>query len=128
MELEQQVKILTVDDNPVNLFLISTIVKKICPDAIVYEAKNGVEALEYYKQNAPDLLFLGLKLPDIHGLEVAKIIRATDSDKRTPIVVVSANNAEESGYDASSNLIDDFVDKPIKYDSLKAIIDKFILD
>ncbi|WP_405328948.1 response regulator [Leeuwenhoekiella sp. LLG6367-2.1] len=126
MELEQQVKILTVDDNPVNLFLISTIVKKICPHAIVYEAKNGAEALEYYKQNAPDLLFLDLKLPDIHGLEVAKIIRATDSDKRTPIVVVSANNAEESGYDASSNLIDDFVDKPIKYDSLKAIIDKFI--
>ena len=126
MELEQQVKILTVDDNPVNLFLISTIVKKICPDAIVYEAKNGAEALEYYKQNAPDLLFLDLKLPDIHGLEVAKIIRATDSDKRTPIVVVSANNAEESGYDASSNLIDDFVDKPIKYDSLKAIIGKFI--
>ena len=126
MELEQQVKILTVDDNPVNLFLISTIVKKICPDAIVYEAKNGAEALEYYKQNAPDLLFLDLKLPDIHGLKVAKIIRATDSGKRTPIVVVSANNAEESGYDASSNLIDDFVDKPIKYDSLKAIIDKFI--
>ncbi|RXG22550.1 response regulator [Leeuwenhoekiella aequorea] len=128
MELEEQIKILTVDDNPVNLFLISTIVKKICPDAIVYEAKNGAEALEYYKQNAPDLLFLDLKLPDIHGLEVAKIIRATDSGKRTPIVVVSANNAEESGYDASSNLIDDFVDKPIKYDSLKAIIDKFILD
>ena len=115
----KEAHILTVDDNPVNLFLINTIVKKILPDAQIYQAKSGTEALEIYNTNTLHLIFMDIKLPYLNGYEVIQLIRKAEQEERTPIIVVSANNSSDP---QQAHLIDGYLEKPIKYDALESIL------
>ncbi|MFD2825313.1 response regulator [Leeuwenhoekiella polynyae] len=116
--------ILTVDDNPLNRFLITTIVNKIVSDCTMLEAENGYDALESFKSLKPDLIFMDIKLPDMNGFEVIQHIRTLEIQSRTPIVVVSANQASEENHLKYDNLIDAYLEKPIRFNELKLILDK----
>ncbi len=116
--------ILTVDDNPLNRFLITTITTKIAPEATIKEAENGVEALEAFNSLRPDLIFMDIKLPGMSGYEVIQKIRALEVDKRTPIIVVSAGNSDEEDYSEYAPLIDGYLEKPIKFDALKSVLER----
>ena len=56
----------------------------------VSEAASAAEALRAIAQDAPDLLLLDIKLPDMSGFEVARRIRADPVSRRLPILQVSA--------------------------------------
>ena len=56
----------------------------------VIEAERGREALQLVKEHAPDLVVLDAMLPELHGFEVARRLRASSKFKHTPIVLVTA--------------------------------------
>lgn len=55
---------------------------------IVYEASNGIEALEIYKTHKPDLLILDINMPIMSGLEVAQKLR--NDNENCKIIILSA--------------------------------------
>lgn len=53
-------------------------------------AENGRCAIELARQERPDLILLDIRLPDISGLEVARVLKATSETKPIPIAAITA--------------------------------------
>ena len=81
------------------------------------EAPNAKTALELLGQ-APDLIILDLGLPDTHGHELLRTIRARN--ERVPIVVLSSRDDEAGKVQALDLGADDYVTKPFGMDELLA--------
>ena len=58
-------------------------------------AHTGSDALQQIKKQAPDLILLDLSLPDMHGLELAKMVRANARTNSIPILAMSANRMDK---------------------------------
>jgi PAS domain S-box-containing protein len=104
-------KVLIVEDNKINMLLTKTLLKKITANAIIREANNGLEAIEMYKEDKPDLILLDIQMPIMNGYETAEIIRK--SDPKTIIIALTAGvitGEKEKCMDIGMN---DFIIKPI---------------
>jgi CheY-like chemotaxis protein len=118
-------KILAVDDSKVILKTIQMALAETGYSLIT--AESGKAALELVKEQQPDLILLDVMLPDTTGLKVCKTIRSEfDALKDTPIVMLSAKDAEidrNLGLHAGAN---DYVTKPFKDGELVQVVEKFL--
>jgi two-component system KDP operon response regulator KdpE len=80
-------------------------------------ARTAAEGLRWFAHYAPDLVLLDLGLPDRDGLTVISEIR---TKSQTPIVVLSARNAEGMKVEALDLGADDYVGKPFGVEELLA--------
>lgn len=80
-------------------------------------ARTAAEGLRWFAHYAPDLVLLDLGLPDRDGLSVIADIRARS---QTPIVVLSARDAQAMKVEALDLGADDYVQKPFGVDELLA--------
>jgi two-component system, NarL family, invasion response regulator UvrY len=83
------VKILIVDDHPIVRAGLRRLLAAQ-PEAEVWEATSGKEALSTFKGRRPDLVILDLNLPDIGGLEIIARLKIADPEAR--IVVLSMHD------------------------------------
>jgi len=83
----------------------------------VENAKNAVEGMFLFVSNHPDIVLLDLGLPDRNGIELIRDIRANFS---TPIIVVSATDAEATIVEALDLGADDYLTKPFYMGELLA--------
>ena len=108
-------RILVVDDEPaVRKFL------RNCLEGagyLVIEASTGREAVELTRKEHPDLLILDLGLPDLEGIEVAKLLREWSE---TPIVVLSVRDQERDIVASLDAGADDYLTKPFGVSELLA--------
>ena len=108
-------RVLVVDDEPGILRAVQTNLGR--HDYRVETAATGREALERYNRVRPDVVLLDLGLPDMDGLEVLRAIRERSS---TPIVVLSAREAERDKVTALDLGADDYLTKPFGVNELLA--------
>jgi two-component system KDP operon response regulator KdpE len=107
--------ILLVEDDPsLNAALAATL-KAAGYRAV--SARTAAEGLRWFAHYAPDLVLLDLGLPDRDGLTVIRDLRARGA---TPIVVLSARDAEAMKVEALDLGADDYVQKPFGVDELLA--------
>jgi signal transduction histidine kinase len=79
---------LVVDNNPVLLKAISTLVQR--EGCLVHTAENGLEALEIFKREQVDIVFTDLVMPLVSGEQLCRVIRQTPDRSTVFIVVISA--------------------------------------
>jgi len=118
--------ILVVEDNPLNMLLIRTILKEIVPNAILTEADNGLQAVEAY-ENAPfDLILMDVQMPEMSGLEAAERIRKseTGTKRRVPIIALTARAIQGEEEKCLKAGMDDFLTKPVNQVALRNILVK----
>ena len=118
--VRQQDTILIVEDNPINLRLLSTILDP-CGYRVI-TATNSQEALELLARERPHLILLDVMLPDIDGFQVARKIKTSAEWKNIPIIFVTARNESEAiveGFNAGGV---DYVTKPFNPPELLARI------
>lgn len=84
-----KLKILVVDDSKVARLILIKTVKHVEPNAQIIEAENGAVAVELYKQEKPDVVFLDLTMPVMDGYEALDEIIKIDSYAQ--VVIVSAD-------------------------------------
>jgi two-component system response regulator len=117
--------ILLVEDNPSDIDLTKRAFDKGHINNNLIVAEDGQEALDYIfgkgkhasrdANQLPVLILLDLKLPKIGGLEVLKIIRATEKIKRLPVVVLTSSK-EEQDVAASYDLgVNSYIRKPVDF-------------
>jgi two-component system KDP operon response regulator KdpE len=80
-------------------------------------ARDGQEALERAATSSPDLIVLDLGLPDVDGIEVLRRIRAWSD---VPVVVLTAEGADDVKVTALDEGADDYVTKPFSTPELLA--------
>ena len=107
--------VLIVDDD-VSLMRVLTAAFE-ARDFEVVTAAAGRPALEQIRLGEPDLVILDLGLPDIDGIEVCRLMRRT---VRCPIIVRSADGAEDRKVVALDDGADDYVTKPFSTPELFA--------
>ena len=117
--------ILLVEDNPSDIDLTKRAFEKGHINNNLIVAEDGQEALDYIfgkgkyasrdANQLPVLILLDLKLPKIGGLEVLKIIRATEKIKRVPVVILTSSK-EEQDVAASYDLgVNSYIRKPVDF-------------
>lgn len=119
--------VLLVDDNEVNLKLSEILLKNL--GLTVVTSDNGFDALEKYKQNNFDIVFMDIYMPEMDGLATAEamIMYEREVNKtHTPIVALTANVMEEDIESYISIGMDDFVAKPIVKSKLEAILNRYL--
>ena len=108
-------KILVVDDEMHIRRLIHAALARA--DYAIVEAENAREAMEWLRDERPDIVLLDLGLPDRDGLELVPLIKQ-QSD--TTLIVVSARDATEEKVAALDLGADDYLTKPFDTDELLA--------
>ena len=92
---------------------------------IVGEAKDGVEAVELYKELKPDLVTMDITMENMNGIEAVKQIIALDPDAK--IIMVSALGQEDFVKEAIKVGASDFIVKPFDAERLKEAVGNVLL-
>ena len=118
--------VLAVDDDIINLKLLKSMLLKTGKVKEVIEAKNGSDAIGVLKgRDDVDLILLDIIMPIMNGIEVLKVVRADDSLRQLPIIVLTTDEtkkAEALDYGANG-----FLTKPIRNDDLIKQISQMIV-
>ncbi len=111
------IKVLAVDDDVINLKLLKSMLMKTNSVSEVIEAKNGSDAIGILKsRNDIDLILLDIIMPIMGGIEMLKVVRADDSLRQLPIIVLTTDETKKS--EALEFGANGFLMKPIKKDDL----------
>ncbi len=117
-------KILVVEDNEKNMYLISFILKKKIYEVI--EATRGEEGVELAIKERPDLILMDIQLPGIDGLEATKRIRASKADGEIPIIALTSYAMTGDKEKALAAGCTGYIEKPIVPETFIAEIEKYI--
>ncbi len=91
---QDSIRVLVVDDEAANRTLLT---KALEPAGFtVFPASGGREAIELAKSMQPDLVLLDLMMPEVTGFDVVEALRADESTRDTPIMVLTATNLTEA--------------------------------
>lgn len=82
--------------------------------SVVAEAQNGIEAIEKYKQEMPDLVTMDITMPEMDGITALKGIKAVDPNAK--VVMCSAMGQQSMVMDAIQAGALDFIVKPFDND------------
>ncbi|OYX83976.1 MAG: hypothetical protein B7Y83_09705 [Flavobacteriales bacterium 32-34-25] len=119
----QNTRILLVEDNKINMLLLKTIIKNSLPKAIIFEASNGLEAVNQFESILPDIIFMDIQMPVMNGYEATEAIRKRISGKSIPIIAITAGTEKEEKNKCLEMEMNDYISKPI----VKGIIEKTLI-
>lgn len=115
---ETRQTVLVVDDTPVNIDLLSDILRK---DYQVKAAVNGAKALEIARaEPAPDIILLDIMMPEMSGHEVCRQLKEDPNTADIPIIFVTAKSEvedEKQGLDMGAV---DYITKPFNPEIVEA--------
>lgn len=93
MNTSQKIKVMLVDDHNVVRSGLSTFLKAYQDMELVGAAKNGLEAIDLFRQTMPDVILMDLMMPEMDGLEATRAILAENPDIR--IIAMTSFEDEE---------------------------------
>jgi two-component system cell cycle response regulator DivK len=117
-------RILVVEDNETNLYLIRFMLEKNGYEVI--EARDGAAGVELAIKEKPDLILMDVQLPDIDGLEATKRIRASEANGEIPIVALTSFAMPGDREKALAAGCTGYIEKPINPDTFIAEIQKYL--
>jgi two-component system, cell cycle response regulator DivK len=104
-------KILIVEDNPVNLELFRDLLEIAGHE--ILEAVTGYEAISMAKTRLPDLILMDIQLPDMDGYEAAMKLKEMPLTQKIPVVALTAHAMDGDREKALERGCDAYISKPI---------------
>jgi two-component system cell cycle response regulator DivK len=92
----------------------------------VLEASDGEQAVQIAVEARPVLILMDLSLPKLDGLAATRQIRRKKGLKKVPIVAVSAHDSPQSRAEALDAGCNEYVTKPIDFDHLRDLVQRFL--
>ena len=115
------IKILIVDDMKPFLDLERTFLRRA--DCHIFTATTGLEALKVAQKVRPDLILLDIEMPEMDGVEAARIFAATPSLNLIPVVVCSGSDRRDEVLAAGAR---EFVSKPVDEDRFLELVKRYV--
>lgn len=117
-------KVLVVDDDERNLLALSEVLSDL---ADVVQASSGEEALRHLLKGRFAVIVLDVLMPGLDGYETAKLVRAREQSRDTPIIFLTAINKEDAhllrGYNSGAV---DYVFKPFDPTIVRSKVSVFV--
>ena len=114
-------KILICDDSVLARKQLMDAVKEVSTGATFIEGKNGAEAVNLYKSEKPDLVFMDIVMPEKDGTTALSEIREFDND--AIIIIVSSVGTQDQLKKAIQLGAKDFIHKPFENNQIQEIIE-----
>ncbi len=125
-KITQAASIMVVDDDPINMMLISEVLKRMGFEII--QMQNGREVLESLPHYDPVLIFMDLNMPEMDGYTTTRLIRKMQTaQSRIPIIALTADAMKgdrERCLDAGMN---NYISKPFKLEEIEAVLKEYVL-
>jgi len=118
-------KVLVIEDNDQNLYLITFILEKAGYE--VFQARSGRSGIDMTVAEKPDLVLMDIQLPEMDGYAVTREIRKTFSKDELPIIAVTSYamaGDREKALEAGCN---GYQTKPINPDTIIAYLEQFLI-
>jgi CheY-like chemotaxis protein len=129
-ETLRPIEILLVEDNPADVRLTREALKDAKVVNRLSVATDGEEAMAFLRREGrhaeaprPDLILLDLNLPRKDGREVLAEVKADDTLKRIPVVILTTSKSEEDvlrSYDLHANC---YITKPVGLDQFLTVVE-----
>ncbi|RED22462.1 LytTR family two component transcriptional regulator [Flavobacterium cutihirudinis] len=107
-----------IDDEPAAHYVLANYIKQNPQLELVFQGYNGIEAMNFLRENTVDLMFLDINMPEISGMELLKIL---PNPPKTILTTAYSEFALES-YDYG---VIDYLLKPIYFPRFLKAIDRF---
>jgi CheY-like chemotaxis protein len=118
---ERTLRVLHVDDDPVNLRVVEEILTAFGHRAV--KALSGSEALEQMSSQAFDVVLMDIHMPEMSGIEVMKRIRERPGpDRDTPVIALTADILSREPQEYLALGFTGFVPKPVMVQGLIAAV------
>lgn len=126
MKLGDAVEILLIEDNPDDAGLTIHALKKHNLANSLLHLQDGEEALQYLfspeMKQIPKVILLDLKMPKVDGIEVLRKLKADESRKIIPVVVLTSSKEERDILESYKLGVNAYIVKPVDFDKfVKAI-------
>ena len=116
-------RVLIVDDAAFMRMMIKDILQKNGFE-VIGEASNGIEAVDLYKKEKPDVVTMDITMPDMDGIEAVKEIKSFDPGAK--VIMCSAMGQQSMVMDAIKSGAKDFIVKPFQADRVLEAIRKVV--
>ena len=116
--------ILVVDDNPINLKLISDLLESKGHE--MFKAVDAEDAQLVLAETLPDLILMDIALPGMDGLALTRLLKANERTRHIPIIALTAFAMKADDLKAKDAGCDGYVTKPIDTRELPKQIAQFL--
>ncbi len=115
-------RVMVVDDDPVIRALLEDYLKALGYQVCILE--GGGACLGELKEFHPDVLLIDFQMPDINGIDLLKLVRATPEGKGLPVVMLSAN--ADTAFHATSSRVeaDAYLLKPFDLHEMRDVLER----
>ncbi|MEM9492633.1 MAG: response regulator, partial [Myxococcota bacterium] len=111
-------RVVIADDDPDMRNLLETCVEHVAPEAELHTCGDGLQALERFHAEPPDLLLFDLHMPEMTGLELAMYLSGTRLADETALVAISGHATENERYLLKRLGINELLNKQVHPDQL----------
>jgi CheY-like chemotaxis protein len=122
MDEIKKIRVLVVEDNFMNKVLVNELLTMHGYE--VFEAGNGVEAVEMTESLVPDIVLMDINLPEMDGMEATHIIKSKEALKDIPILALTASAMKGDEEKFLKKGFDGYVPKPISLEVLIKELDR----
>ena len=122
-DLKSPLRVLIVDDQPINRMVIKSLLKKHFVEVV--EAEDGSAAVSVCEQNSFDLVFMDMQMPVMDGTEATRILRQIEQREHRSsalVVMCTANVTEVHVEDALKAGCDVHLPKPVVRSALTSVV------
>ena len=119
-------RVLYIDDNQDNIFLLRRLFRRSCPDIALYTAMTGGEGVKAAIDERPALILLDNRLPDTNGEQVLRELATIPATAAIPVVILSADSSPVIIKELIAAGAADFLAKPFDGPQLLAILGRYL--
>jgi len=119
--VQKTTKVLVVEDEPVNMLLISEVLRKMGVEVI--KAGNGQEAIDMLAEHDPAMIFMDVNMPIMDGFTATALIRELPSHhKSVPIIALTADAMKEDKERCLASGMNDYISKPFRLEEIQTVL------
>jgi CheY-like chemotaxis protein len=125
-KLTDAASILVVEDEPINMMLITEVLNKMGFEVI--KAMNGKQAIEILPHYDPVLIFMDINMPEMDGYDTTRLIRQMPEPfNKIPIIALTADAMQEDKEKCIACGMNDYISKPFRLDEIEEVLKKRML-
>ena len=117
-------KVLVIEDNETNLYLMHTIVEKLGHQVI--EARDGFDGVKLAISKIPDLILMDIQLPGMDGYMATQKIRENEATKEIPIIAITSYAMVGDKEKTLAAGCTAYIEKPIDPESFTGELNKYL--